>query len=70
MPTTTVMSKPCPFCGTEQVVRINDLADYNRWLGGTVIQEAMPYLTASEREALMTGICDPCWKETFSETDD
>ena len=63
MPVATVMGKPCPFCGTQQVVRINDLADYNRWLGGTLIQEAMPYLNLNEREALMTGIYDPCWSE-------
>lgn len=31
------------------------------WQGGVVIQRAMPNLTASEREFLMTGITDSEW---------
>lgn len=71
MTTATVVGPNCPFCGIPgQVVTIQSMDDYNRWVGGTVIQTAMPYLNSSEREALMTGICDTCWEETFSEDDD
>lgn len=70
-PKATVMGKVCPFCGAPgPVLTLQSMDDYNRWVGGTVIQKAMPYLTPSERESLQTGICDTCWKETFSETDD
>ena len=50
----------CPFCGKQQVVETNS-RDYQSWRNGTVIQRAMPYLNPTEREALMTGICDDCF---------
>ena len=37
---------------------------------GAVIQNACPYLSASDRELLITGICDPCWDETMKDSDD
>lgn len=61
----TVESKACPFCGSTEIIRLRSMDDYNSWVGGTLIQNAMPYLTPSQRERLMTGICDPCWHETF-----
>ena len=33
------------------------------WMEGTLIQDAMPNLTASEREFLMTGITPAEWGE-------
>lgn len=66
MATATVVGKDCPICGKPGVVvTLQSMDDYNRWVGGTLIQNAMPYLTASEREALMTGMCDTCWNDTF-----
>ena len=55
-----VKSKPCPNCGKQQDIRVNR-DDYRNWRRGQLIQFAMPYLTASEREALKTGYCDACW---------
>lgn len=65
--TATIESKPCPFCGTTEIIRLNSMDDYNSWVGGVLIQYAMPYLTPAQRERLMTGICDPCWEETFKD---
>lgn len=45
-------------------VTVEQLKD---WRAGTYIQDAMPHLSASEREFLMTGITDDEWEETFSE---
>lgn len=35
------------------------------WMGGTLIQNAMPNLTADQREFLMTGITPEEWEEAF-----
>lgn len=35
--------------------------DYQDWCGGKLIQTAMPYLTADEREFLISGICGECY---------
>ena len=43
---------------------------FSAWVDGALIQEAMPHLTASEREFLMTGITSEEWDETFGESED
>ena len=40
------------------------------WQGGTVIQTAMPQLSADEREFVMTGVTAEEWAETFDEEDE
>jgi hypothetical protein len=35
-----------------------------------VIQKVLPHHTASEREAVRSGWCDPCWDEVFRRDDD
>lgn len=52
----------CPFCGKKQIVTVKS-EDYDKWKNGELIQTAFPYLTPSEREALITGICDDCWPD-------
>ena len=59
----------CPFCGRLNVVTVNE-DDYRNWQNGTLIQDAFPYLTADEREAIKTGICADCWDGMFSEDPD
>lgn len=45
-----------------------DMGDYHEWaVAGSNIQRAMPYLTADEREFLMTGITAEEWEESFGE---
>jgi hypothetical protein len=61
-PTISVMPLACPFCHAEPTTPVRVYRDdYDAWVGGTVMQNAMPYLTASERESLKTGMCDSCW---------
>jgi hypothetical protein len=56
----------CPFCGKAHEVECNE-NDYLDWQDGELIQNAMPYLSAQEREYLITGICAECWDCMFTE---
>jgi hypothetical protein len=47
-----------------------DPIDYQKWVDGALIQDALPYLTADEREFLMTGITPDQWKKMFNNTGD
>lgn len=57
----------CPFCSKEhKIVLEGDKAtEYKRgkvaYKAGYVIQAAFPSFTPSEREFILTGICDECW---------
>ena len=62
----TTYTANCPLCGAIQEIAINH-ADYEAWQAGTLAQEAFPYLTSEQREALQTGICTPCWDRSFGE---
>jgi len=54
----------CPFCGKSNDVKVNEM-DYLDWLDGKLAQKAFPYLSADEREMLISGICPACWDSTF-----
>ena len=56
----------CPFCGADHAVEVN-LAQYETWRNGEVIQKAMPDLTPTEREQLISHICPKCQAEMFGE---
>ena len=49
----------CPFCGTQGEVDVVT-GDLKAWQQGVLIQRAMPYLSADERELVKTGICSKC----------
>lgn len=59
----------CPFCGHAHEVAVNE-ADYFDWDDGALVQDVFPYLSADEREMLISGICPKCWAATFSSDDD
>lgn len=40
---------------------------YDLWLGGELVQDAFPNLSADDREFIMTGITPDEWDETFKE---
>jgi len=42
------------------------LSDANEWVNGGLIQNCFPYLSADDREILMTGIDSKTWDEMFS----
>ena len=59
----TVVTR-CPFCGRGNEVEVNEM-DYLDWEGGELAQVAFPYLSAEEREMLISGICPTCWDKMF-----
>jgi len=56
----------CPFCGKDYAVDVN-LAQYEAWQNGELIQNAMPDLTPVEREQLISGLCPKCQAKMFGE---
>ena len=54
----------CPWCGRENEVRVFK-DDLIKWNNGEFAQKAFPYLSASERETLITGICPADWDNMF-----
>jgi hypothetical protein len=51
----------CPVCGLQPEIEVDETG-YLHWLNGTVIQDAMPYLTIDQAEQLKTGLHGECWK--------
>ena len=54
----------CPFCGKTYTVEVPE-DGYRAWQAGELIQRAMPEVSPEVREALISGICERCWIETF-----
>lgn len=57
----------CKNCGIVYQI-IADSDDVQQWQDGEgYIQDLLSYLSAAEREMMISGICDNCWKEMFGE---
>ena len=54
------IERKCPFCGTAHTAQY-DREGFTKWQRGELVQRALPKSTSSERELLMTGICDDCF---------
>ena len=54
----------CPICGKTHTVEVNEDAYYD-WQDGMLIQNAMPDLTPTEREQLISKLCPECQKMVF-----
>jgi hypothetical protein len=66
-----IITKKSPFSGkTNSLTIVFDPADYQKWQEGELIQRALPYLTADEREFLMTGITPEEWNSMTEGEDD
>lgn len=50
----------CPFCGEVNSVFV-EKEDYEAYENGAKAQDVFPYLSADERELLISGICAKCW---------
>lgn len=59
----------CSHCGKAYLLAY-DQGDYNDWKSGEkLIQDALYYLSAGDRELLLSKTCDSCWNDMFSDTD-
>ena len=56
----------CRICSNEFILQVNQ-NDLKDWQEGKYIQDAMPYLSAGERELLISNICEECFTNLFSE---
>jgi uncharacterized Zn finger protein (UPF0148 family) len=61
-----IITNVCPFCGKEHNVEVSESAFYE-WQSGALIQNAMPTLSATEREQLISHICPTCQDKLFGE---
>lgn len=59
----------CRRCRQDESIDVG-IMDYALWKGGAYIQEAMPYLTADQREILMSGTCGGCFDRMFAIQED
>jgi hypothetical protein len=59
-----VIATSCPICGAEHFVKVPEEA-YEAWQNGALIQNAFPFLSAEEREWLISGICSECFDRMF-----
>ena len=62
------ITKTSPISGKQNTMDIDiEIDQWAAWRTGTLIQEAMPLITADEREFIMTGITPSEWAETFGD---
>lgn len=60
----------CGHCRKEYNI-MADRNDMEAWLSGDkYIQDALSYLSASERELLISATCNTCWKQMYGLDDD
>lgn len=62
----TIHTNRCIHCGVLNQILVHT-QDYSKWLSGTYIQDAFPWLKEDQREILVTGIHPQCWNKIFSE---
>ena len=67
--TMSEFSVDCRICGESHTV-MADEKDVCHWQEGSLIQDAMPYLSADDRELLISGTCPDCWVEMFGISDE
>ncbi len=59
----------CRICSQEQEI-IAPVAGLMAWEEGAFIQDALPELSAGDREMLISQTCDDCWQLMFGEPED
>ena len=58
----------CKYCDYKETITVPE-ADYISWHNGEFIQDAFPYLTAGQRELMLSNTCDDCWNRFFPDED-
>lgn len=59
----------CPLCGNVTLLAVVE-EDFRAWEEGALIQNVMPYMDATERETLISGLCEVCQGNFFSDEDE
>jgi hypothetical protein len=55
----------CKMCRGDFTIVV-PTGNYLRWLGGVLVQTAFPMMPKEERELLISGTCDKCFKALFA----
>ncbi len=58
----------CRYCDYKEVITVAE-ADYIAWHNGKFIQDAIPSLTAGQRELMISSTGDDCWNRFFPDYD-
>ena len=64
-----VVNVDCVQCKTKYSLLVNP-KDIISWQAGAYIQDCMSYLSAAERELLISKTCNGCWINLFGENND
>lgn len=67
-PSKTAIEVTCIECRQPKLLVV-PVDGYNRWKNGALIQDALPLLSADDRELLISHICGPCFDKLFDEGD-
>jgi hypothetical protein len=63
-----IMMVECNNCKKLYEIKLESMNDYYKWKEeGEYIQTAMPYLSAGERELLISATCNDCWHKMFDD---
>jgi hypothetical protein len=66
---TAVVAVPCRLCQETTDLEVN-FQGFVNWKAGEFIQDALPELSADERELLISGTCGTCFDELFPSEDE
>ena len=63
----TILNYTCRMCKKSYALKVKteDYTDYCN--SGKLIQNCFPYLSAGEREVIISGICDTCFTDMFKD---
>jgi len=66
----TILNIQCKLCKETYAIKVKteDYTDY--YNSGKLIQLCFPYLTAGERELIISGMCDSCFNNIFKNEED
>ena len=63
-----MITRTSMFTGIERTLDLDFTAEQlAEWENGALIQDAMPNLSAADREFIMTGVTDEEWHEEFGD---
>jgi hypothetical protein len=63
-----IVTNNCQVCNKHTIMVVN-IAEFNAWRGGLLIQQAFPTMSQPDRELLISGTHPDCWDSLFSEED-
>lgn len=56
----------CPFCGATSEIEVEDFDGFMNYQMGATVQEAFPRMSATDREKLISGMCEECQAKVFA----